>query len=57
MMPSGSSAPSAACSTVMPGADFSRWPKVEEVAAAIVFLASPANAAARGTVVKVYGRT
>jgi len=41
----------------MPGADFSRWPKVEEVAAAIVFLASPANAAARGTVVKVYGRT
>jgi len=41
----------------MPGADFSRWPKVEEVAAAIVFLASPANGAARGTVVKVYGRT
>jgi NAD(P)-dependent dehydrogenase (short-subunit alcohol dehydrogenase family) len=47
----------AANRAAMPGADFSRWPKVEDVAAAIVFLASPTNAAARGTVVKVYGRT
>jgi NAD(P)-dependent dehydrogenase (short-subunit alcohol dehydrogenase family) len=41
----------------MPEADPSKWPKVEEVAAAIVHLASPANAVARGTIVKVYGRS
>ena len=41
----------------MPAADFSKWAKVAEVAAAIVFLASPQNAAARGAIVPVYGRT
>jgi len=41
----------------MPGSDFARWPKVEEVAETIAFLASPANLSARGAVVPVYGRT
>jgi NAD(P)-dependent dehydrogenase (short-subunit alcohol dehydrogenase family) len=41
----------------MPDADPSRWPKVEEVAATIAFLASPQNLSARGGVVPVYGRT
>lgn len=41
----------------MPKADFSRWPKVDELAETIVFLASPANRATRGGVVPVYGRT
>ncbi len=40
----------------MPDADFSRWPKVEEVAEAIAFLASDANACVRGALVPVYGR-
>lgn len=40
----------------MPGADFEAWPKVEEVASAIVFLASPGNATARGALLPVYGR-
>jgi NAD(P)-dependent dehydrogenase (short-subunit alcohol dehydrogenase family) len=40
----------------MPGADFATWPKVEEVAATIVFLASPENAVTRGGVVPVYGK-
>lgn len=40
----------------MPGADFASWPKVEDVAAAILFLASPANAVTRGAVVPVYGK-
>jgi NAD(P)-dependent dehydrogenase (short-subunit alcohol dehydrogenase family) len=39
----------------MPAADFARWPKVEEVARAIVFLASPANALTSGALVPVYG--
>jgi NAD(P)-dependent dehydrogenase (short-subunit alcohol dehydrogenase family) len=41
----------------MPKADFAAWPKVEEVAATILFLASPANAVTRGAVVPVYGRS
>jgi len=41
----------------MPKADFAAWPKVEEVAAAIVFLASPENRVTRGAVVPVYGRS
>jgi len=38
----------------MPKADFSLWPKVEEVAATILFLASPDNRVTRGAVVPVY---
>ncbi|MCW5693894.1 MAG: SDR family NAD(P)-dependent oxidoreductase [Pseudolabrys sp.] len=41
----------------MPKADFAKWPKVEEVAATILHLASPANTVARGGVVPVYGRS
>jgi len=41
----------------MPKADFSAWPKVEEVAATILFLASPENAVTRGAIVPVYGRS
>jgi NAD(P)-dependent dehydrogenase (short-subunit alcohol dehydrogenase family) len=40
----------------MPNADFSAWPKVEEVAATILFLASPENVVTRGAVVPVYGK-
>ncbi len=41
----------------MPKADFALWPKVEEVAATIAFLASPENRVTRGAVVPVYGRS
>jgi NAD(P)-dependent dehydrogenase (short-subunit alcohol dehydrogenase family) len=41
----------------MPDADHERWPKVAEVAAAIVYLASSANAVGRGALVPVYGRS
>jgi NAD(P)-dependent dehydrogenase (short-subunit alcohol dehydrogenase family) len=41
----------------MPKADFASWPKVADVAATILFLASPANTVTRGAVVPVYGRT
>jgi NAD(P)-dependent dehydrogenase (short-subunit alcohol dehydrogenase family) len=41
----------------MPKADYGLWPKVEEVAATIVFLASPDNRVTRGAVVPVYGRS
>jgi NAD(P)-dependent dehydrogenase (short-subunit alcohol dehydrogenase family) len=41
----------------MPKADHAAWPKVEEVAATILFLASPENRVTRGAVVPVYGRT
>ncbi len=41
----------------MPKADHAAWPKVEEVAATILFLASPENRVTRGGVVPVYGRT
>ena len=40
----------------MPDADYSKWPKVEEVAATIVYLASPENKVTRSAVVPVYGR-
>jgi NAD(P)-dependent dehydrogenase (short-subunit alcohol dehydrogenase family) len=40
----------------MPAADFAKWPKVEEVATAISYLASPANALTTGLVMPVYGR-
>jgi NAD(P)-dependent dehydrogenase (short-subunit alcohol dehydrogenase family) len=41
----------------MPKADHAAWPKTEEVAGAILFLASPANQVTRGAVVPVYGRS
>jgi NAD(P)-dependent dehydrogenase (short-subunit alcohol dehydrogenase family) len=40
----------------MPDADHARWPKVEEVAETIAFLASPRNAVTSGAGVPVYGR-
>jgi len=39
----------------MPKADFSTWPKVADVAATILFLASAENTVTRGAVVPVYG--
>jgi len=41
----------------MPKADHALWPKVEEVAATILFLASPENKVTRGAIVPVYGRS
>lgn len=41
----------------MPKADHGLWPKVEQVAATIVFLASPENTVTRGAIVPVYGRS
>jgi len=40
----------------MPHADPAAWAKVEDVAATVVFLASPENRVTRGAVVPVYGR-
>jgi len=40
----------------MPKANHDNWPKVEEVANTILFLASPDNRVTRGAVVPVYGR-
>jgi NAD(P)-dependent dehydrogenase (short-subunit alcohol dehydrogenase family) len=41
----------------MPKADYGLWPKVEEVAATILFLASPDNRVTRGAIVPVYGKS
>jgi NAD(P)-dependent dehydrogenase (short-subunit alcohol dehydrogenase family) len=41
----------------MPKADFALWPKLEEVAATILFLASPDNRVTRGAIVPVYGKS
>lgn len=41
----------------MPKANFEAWPKVEEVAATILFLASPENTVTRGAIVPVYGKS
>lgn len=41
----------------MPSADFSRWPKADEVAATIAFLAGPDNRVTSGALVPVYGRS
>ena len=46
----------AANRAAMPGADHRRWVRPEEIAEAILWLASPANTATSGTVVPVYGR-
>ena len=40
----------------MPKADHDAWPKVEEVARTILFLASSDNKVTRGTIATVYGR-
>jgi NAD(P)-dependent dehydrogenase (short-subunit alcohol dehydrogenase family) len=40
----------------MPDADHASWPKPEELARTILFLASPANQVTRGSIVTVYGR-
>jgi len=40
----------------IPKADYSAWPKVEEVAQTILFLASPDNSVTRGGIVPVYGK-
>lgn len=41
----------------MPTADFSRWPKVEQVADTVAYLVSPSNALTTGTLVPVFGRS
>jgi NAD(P)-dependent dehydrogenase (short-subunit alcohol dehydrogenase family) len=41
----------------MPKADFELWPKVEEIAATITFLASSENLVTRGAIVPVYGKS
>jgi NAD(P)-dependent dehydrogenase (short-subunit alcohol dehydrogenase family) len=41
----------------MPKADFDKWPKVEEVAQTILFLASPDNRVTRGAIAPVYGKS
>jgi len=41
----------------MPKADHAAWAKVEDVAAAILYLASPENRVTRGDVMPVYGRS
>ena len=41
----------------MPKADFSRWPKVEEVARAILWLASADNTLTSGALAPVYGKS
>jgi NAD(P)-dependent dehydrogenase (short-subunit alcohol dehydrogenase family) len=47
----------AANRAAMPKADHAAWPKVAEVAATILFLASPENRVTRGAVVPVYGKS
>ena len=41
----------------MPKADHAKWPKLDEVAATVAFLASPQNAVTRAALVPVYGRS
>lgn len=40
----------------MPDADFTRWPKLDEVARCVAFLASPSASLTTGTLVPVFGR-
>jgi NAD(P)-dependent dehydrogenase (short-subunit alcohol dehydrogenase family) len=42
--------------TSMPKANFTRWPRPAELAAAIGFLASPDNTLTSGALVPVYGK-
>lgn len=41
----------------MPGADYHAWPKPDEIAETVAFLASPQNAVTRGALVPVYGKS
>lgn len=41
----------------MPKADHAKWPKLDEVAATVIFLASPLNTATRAALVPVYGKS
>jgi NAD(P)-dependent dehydrogenase (short-subunit alcohol dehydrogenase family) len=41
----------------MPDADHSAWPKPDEIAETIAFLASPQNSVTRGALVPVYGKS
>ena len=41
----------------MPDADFSTWPKVDEVAGTIAYLASDENKVTRSAIVSVYGKS
>ncbi len=41
----------------MPNADFSQWPKTEELAATVAFLASAENAVTSGALVPTFGRS
>ena len=41
----------------MPDADHSAWPTTDEVAASILYLASPTNGSARGGVIPVFGKS
>jgi NAD(P)-dependent dehydrogenase (short-subunit alcohol dehydrogenase family) len=41
----------------MPDADFDKWPKPEQLARQIAYLASPENEVTRGSVVTVYGQS
>jgi len=43
--------------SAVPKANYDLWPKVEEVAATIMFLASPENRVTRGAIVPVYGKS
>jgi NAD(P)-dependent dehydrogenase (short-subunit alcohol dehydrogenase family) len=47
----------AANRAAMPDADHHAWPKPEEIAETVVFLASPQNAVTRGALVPVYGKS
>lgn len=40
----------------MPDADHARWPRTDEVASAILFLASPENRLTHGAILPVYGQ-
>jgi hypothetical protein len=40
----------------MPDADFSRWPKADEIARVLLFVASPDARLISGAAIPVYGR-